>query len=270
MELAVRSHDRKLLRADARTLISQFRTRYVPRDRFLTEAEFSALLEALPATRRLWLLLAVFAGPRKSELEALRWEEHVNLDTGWVMRPGTKTKKSRQTVPIADSLRGTLATEWQPTGPVVSRWLNARRDLAAACRRAGIRPVSANDLRRTFASWMKQRGVDSIVVARLMGHTSSAMVERVYGHLNDTALSGPVNALPSLEQLSSIPLTRSCIPVTESGVSLRQERLLRQVGYEKFQQLAARPEGVEPPTFGFEVRSGAVNSASQPFTRAHN
>jgi len=154
MELALRSHDRKLLRADARTLISQFRTRYVPRDRFLTEAEFSALLEALPATRRLWLLLAVFAGPRKSELEALRWEEHVNLDTGWVTPPGTKTKKSRRTVPIADSLRGTLATEWQPTGPVVSRWLNARRDLAAACRRAGIRPVSANDLRRTFASWM--------------------------------------------------------------------------------------------------------------------
>ena len=106
---------------------------------------------------------------------------------------------------------------------------------------------------------LKQRGVDSMVVARLMGHTSSAMVERVYGHLNDTALPGAVNALPSLEQLSSIPVTRSCIPVTESGVLLRRERLLRQVGLEKFQQPAARPEEVEPPTFGFEVPPGAVN-----------
>ena len=78
-----------------------------------------------------------------------------------------------------------------------------------------------------------------MVVARLMGHTSSAMVERVYGHLNDTALSGAVNALPRVEQLTSIPVTGPCIPVTESGVSLGQERLLRQAASEKFQQLAA-------------------------------
>ena len=55
-------------------------------------------------------------------------------------------------------------------------------------------------------------------------------------------------------QLSSFPETRSCIPVTESGVSLRREKLLRQSIVPKFQQLVARPEGVEPPTFGFEVR----------------
>ena len=170
------SHDRKLLRVDARTLIPQFRTRYVPRDRFLTEAEFSALLQALPVARKLWVLLAVYAGPRKSEVEGLRWEEHVDLDGGWLLLPGTKTKKSRRKVPIPDSLRSALATEWKPSGPVVLPWLNGRRDLRAACARIGIRPVSANDLRRTFVSWLKQRGVDSMIVARLMGHTSSAML----------------------------------------------------------------------------------------------
>jgi len=195
------SHDRKLLRADARTLIPQFRTRYIPRDRFLTEAEFSGLLQALPTARRLWVLLAVFAGPRKSELEALRWEEHVDLDRGWLLLPGTKTKKSRRKVPIPDYLRTALAPEWKPSGPVVSPWLNGRRDLRAACQRIGIRPVSANDLRRTFASWLKQRGVDSMIVARLMGHTSSAMVEKVYGHLNNESLTGATNTLPRLEDL---------------------------------------------------------------------
>ena len=63
-------------------------------------------------------------------------------------------------------------------------WPNVRRDLAVACRHAGIPRVSPNDLRRTFASWLKQRGVDSMVVARLLGHSSTAMVERVYGRLN--------------------------------------------------------------------------------------
>jgi len=33
---------------------------------------------------------------------------------------------------------------------------------------------------------------------------------------------------------------------------------------------SARPEGVEPPTFGFEVQPGAVTSAFQFFTAAHN
>jgi integrase len=36
-----------------------------------------------------------------------------------------------------------------------------------------------------FASWLKQAGVDSMVVAKLLGHTTSRMVELVYGHLND-------------------------------------------------------------------------------------
>jgi integrase len=78
-------------------------------------------------------LIAVYGGPRRSELEALHWEEHVNLDQGWLLLPGTKTKKSRRRVPIPESLRSELARNWQPSGPVVLPWLNARRDLRAAC-----------------------------------------------------------------------------------------------------------------------------------------
>jgi integrase len=34
------------------------------------------------------------------------------------------------------------------------------------------------------ATWLKQGGEDSLVVARLLGHTSTTMIERVYGHLS--------------------------------------------------------------------------------------
>ena len=48
------------------------------------------------------------------------------------------------------------------SGPVVEHWSNPVRDLAAACARAGIAKVSPNDLRRSYASWLKQGGQDIV------------------------------------------------------------------------------------------------------------
>ena len=50
-------------------------------------------------------------------------------------------------------------------------------------------------LRRTFASKLKQRGVDSMVVARLLGHTTSRLVDTVYGHLDLGTLRGAMELI---------------------------------------------------------------------------
>ena len=63
------------------------------------------------------------------------------------------------------------------------------RDLARACRAAKIPRVSPNDLRRTFASLLVQDGVPLDVVAKLLGHSSAAMVYRVYGRFTPSALA---------------------------------------------------------------------------------
>jgi integrase len=150
-------------------------------------------------------MLAVYTGGRLSEINNLRWEEHVNLEKGWVRLPGTKTPSSRRVIPLAKPLRaylGTLPDEHR--GYVAEPWPNVRRDLALACERAGIARVSPNDLRRTFASWLKQAGVDSMTVARLLGHTTSRMVELVYGQLNNKTLVKAVKVLPKIE-LPALP-----------------------------------------------------------------
>jgi integrase len=85
------------------------------------------------------------------------------------------------------------------TGPVVKRWLNVRRDLADVYTRAGIPTVRPNDLRRTLASWMKQQGEDSAVVAKLVGHSSTRMMDLVYGRLNEENYRTTAGRLPSLE-----------------------------------------------------------------------
>jgi integrase len=55
----------------------------------------------------------------------------------------------------------------------------------------------ARDKRHSFASWLKQAGTDSMVVAKLLGHASTAMVERVYGHLGADNFRRAVAALPT-------------------------------------------------------------------------
>lgn len=63
--------------------------------------------------------------------------------------------------------------------------------------------MSPGDLRRTFASWLKQAGVDSMTVAKLLGHTTSRMMELVHGHLDDAEKKKAVSHLPSLPDRSS-------------------------------------------------------------------
>lgn len=151
---------------------------------------------------------------RSGEIERLGWSNAIER----LMRvPGTKTSDARRTIPIAPALKYQL-DQVPPAarrGKVVERWGNVRRDLRAAVRRAncnlaaqaaelGREPevipfVSPNDLRRTFASWLVQNGVPLHVVAKLLGHSSTRMVERVYGKLSQRNMDDAIAVLPTFE-----------------------------------------------------------------------
>ncbi len=252
--------DRGLLRREPARIIPKFKAPYVPRTRHLTAEEFKALLALLPEEHRHWLRVAVYTGGRHSEIHALRWEEHVNLVNGTILLPGTKTKGSRRTFAIPPPLMKYFRSVRERTGPVVVPWRNVRRDLAAKCKNLGIQRVSPNDLRRTFASWMKQAGVDSMAVARLLGHTTSRMVELVYGHLNDETLKNAVSTLPELPKaLPKAPKAKKKPPksgskwVVETGAGQRQPRQMQQTLPKKINKLTVPRGGIEPPTRGFSV-----------------
>ena len=142
---------RALAEAGLEGIVPRTAVRYRPRERHLTQDEFVALVEELQPARQLWLYVAVYGGLRAHELEILEWA-HVDFARGWLRVPGTKTAGSFRRVPIAVPLRQRLAVADHTGDLVLAPWPNYRRDLRAACKRAGIAPVSANDLRRTFAS----------------------------------------------------------------------------------------------------------------------
>lgn len=190
--------------------------RYRPRKTWLPPEQFEAVCAELAPHRRLWASLAALAGANLSEVEAIDWSDvYLKLDALHI--PGTKRESRDRTVPLAPSLKHRLleVDEKHRRGRVVKPWGSVRRDLRAAVRRANARAaelaaergepapepipfVSPNDLRRTFGSWLIQRGVPPQTIAVLMGHSSTRMVEQVYGKLAKGNLEAAIAMLPNL------------------------------------------------------------------------
>lgn len=206
---------REIWSGEPRAIVPVIKVVYHPRERWLTPQQFAALLEALPEHRRLWAALAALAGGSLSEVERTV-VEHVDLTNKRIRIPGKKRSTRFRLVPIHPSLAPMLRASTRgrsPSEPLVEPWPNVRRDLHAAVDRVNADPrtkkigslprVSPNDLRRTFASWLKQEGIDSLTVAHLMGHSSTRMVELVYGRLSNETYQDAVAAMPRLRKLSN-------------------------------------------------------------------
>jgi integrase len=112
----------------------------------------------------------------------------VDLGSWLVTIRGTKTKRARRVVPVVlpDCQRllvGSLMAPERKDGLLFGRWHNPTRDLALGCTLAGIPVVTPNDLRRSHAHWLRAAGIDPSLIAPVMGHADSRMVEKVYGRL---------------------------------------------------------------------------------------
>jgi integrase len=78
--------------------------------------------------------------------------------------------------------------------------------------------ITPNDLRRTFASWLAQSGVPLFHAAKLMGHGTTKMLERVYARLAPENARSAIALLP--ESVAGKPGTK---PTTRKG-RLRREK----------------------------------------------
>ena len=104
-------------------------------------------------------------------------------------------------IPLHPVLRPWLEALHAGTGPVVEPWTSIGRDLPDAAKRAGLPRITLNDLRRTFASWSVQAGVPAKVIANLMGHTSTRMVDLVYGRVGPNDYEAAISRLPGGNRL---------------------------------------------------------------------
>ena len=169
---------------DTKAIIPRYSPQYVPRTRWLSEDELLAVSAHLEPARAAVLAFAVATSANLGETFRAR-----KGDVGPVTTVrGTKRATRKRTVPAMAHTWPLLAFAlahadgaWEA---LFRPWTNMRRDILAACRRAGVAPFSSNDLRRTCATWLVKRGVHLELAAKVLGHSSTAMLRKVYGQLD--------------------------------------------------------------------------------------
>jgi hypothetical protein len=80
--------------------------------------------------------------------------------------------------------------------------------------------VSPNDLRRAFASWLVH---PLLVVAALLGHSSTRVVEKVYGRLSAKNMDDAIAVLPSFGTVTTV--SANCPQLAQTVIYLTKPRI---------------------------------------------
>lgn len=162
------------------------------RDMVLSQEDFERLLDAADAAIRPILVMAYETGMRKDEILSLRWD-HVEIQ--WVdkepvsgvirLRPqDTKEQKARMVF-----LTDRILAEFKDLAVSISgyvwvnpatntRWMDIRKAWKRALKGAGLTGVRFHDLRRSFVSNARRRGIPESVVMAMSGHRTRAVFDR--------------------------------------------------------------------------------------------
>ena len=210
------------------------------------------LIGALPPHRVAWVAFSIATSACDAEVQsALR--EDVDLALGRVAIRGTKRDSRWRRNPILfewqrDLLTIAVSHADGLNGVMFSSWANVRRDIAAACKRIAIPRCSPNDLRRTFAQWVRRDGIPLELAAPMMGHKDTRMLERVYGRLSPDALEDRLRTLAS--KLDCDVYVPDSVTLTEfdglPGLDTDSQAV-------EFAEKVVPRAGIEPATRGFSV-----------------
>jgi integrase len=178
---------------------------YKPRERWLTEADYAAVWALATPYRRPWLDIILETGADLGELRKIK-REHVDAFRGahgYLHIPGTKAASRKRDVPLTEKARRAIderlrVAEGDYLFHPVWTSSNFKRSMLKWCARTGVEPFIAKDLRRTFASRCCQLGIPEMVVAKLLGHTDSKLVRRVYGKLSTDTYDQAISRLSAV------------------------------------------------------------------------
>lgn len=170
----------------------RFAPQYKPRERWLTRAELATLLDTMTPDHAARVCYAIATSANLGETGRAKRSDLANgLARVW----GTKRASRLRDVPVIfDWQRDLLAythKHAEGSGEKLFAFDNGFESaLRKACEDSGVARCSSNDMRRTFCHWMRQDAVPRELCAAMMGHGSTAMVDKVYGKMDGDELAG--------------------------------------------------------------------------------
>ena len=201
---------------------------------FLEPDQIARLLKSAVAPEDTIVMLGVYAGVRRGELCALRWDD---IDWGdgshgriWVRRAISggqvttpKTKGAVRMIDVPDALQMNLQSyratqKTQDSGylfrtaegnPIDPDNLN-KRIFTPLVQRAKLPGIGLHTLRHTFASLLISHGESIKYVSRQMGHASIQITADTYGHLfreTSVAAMGRLN-----DRAAAVQAAREALP----------------------------------------------------------
>jgi len=189
----------------------------------LPDREVTRIKQEIPSLdvrdERIFMALLVYTGMRPEEVLGLKWEDvHLSKQYAEVKRAvtyprrnqpvikGTKTKKSVRTVILPRALVEILIPCVQSSGFVCSgeqpwTWTVMDNIKQRAYKKLQIKGFSNYDFRSTYGTQLKESGLSSAIVADLMGHADTRMVETVYAR---TRHEGVMKQLEAVEAINAV------------------------------------------------------------------
>src|SRR5712692_9301294 len=170
----------------------------------ISEETFQKLLHASESVFRPILLVAYDHGLRKGEILGLRWEQ-LDVREGVIRLAPQDTKGGEhrvvyltsRTLEALRALPRRLHAEHVFTNPATGeRWWEIRKMFRRACRNAGLENIWFHDLRRSFVTNARRRGVPESVVMKLSGHRTRSVFDR-YNVVSEDDLRSAVRQIES-------------------------------------------------------------------------
>lgn len=213
--------------------VAPYRETTSARIRYLPEEDQVRLVNACPPDFRKLVKGALYTGARYGELTRLLVEDF-NAREGTVFIEVSKSGKKRHIV-LTEEAKDFFVniTSGRPRDELmflrdgVERRRNKEiglawgksdqaRFMAIACKAAKIAKLTFHELRHTYASGLVNAGIAMAYVAEQLGHASTRMTEKHYGHLDRDALTKAIRTLAPKPGLGEEP---KVVPLKIGGAS---------------------------------------------------
>lgn len=159
-----------------------------PRDTWLTKDQVRTIIDSTDTPHiKLFITLALSTGARASSILDLEWSR-IDFETGTInYKPAGRitTNKRRIELPMNKNARQALTEAYSArlTDYVVefngAKIKSVRKAIERLSKNTGIK-FSQHVFRHTCAVWMAQDDVPMQKIAQFLGHTTTAVTERVY------------------------------------------------------------------------------------------